>query len=370
MNFFKKLLIIRKKKEIVFFSEGKYQWKFFQKFVCDILSKTEKKVLFITSDKDDHAFNLNHKNLEVIYIGKGFLRMVFLSFIHSKILITSTPDLGASYFKKSPFVNKYIYIPHSIGSTHLTYKEKAFDNFETIFCVGENHIKEIQERERKFNLKKKELIKFGYPYLKILREEYLSKTNKNNNSHDSCILYAPSWGEDSSLEYIDLSSIEFLAQNYKVLFKPHPMSFQKNKKSLEKITKKFEIHNNFELVNSSDNQSLFSSGLLITDWSGISFEFFFLKDKPKIIFLDTPIRAINDKYKELGIITLEEKFRSKMGLVSGTGSEQIINAVKTIMKTENLTDFDNKGVEKKILFDYNDSLSDCLKIVMQDIKTK
>ena len=86
--------------------------------------------------------------------------------------------------------------------------------------------------------------------------------------------------------------------------------------------------------------------------------------------MDTPIRAINDKYKELGIITLEEKFRSKMGLVCGTGSEQIINAVKTIMKTENLTDFDNKGVEKKILFDYNDSLSDCLKIVMQDIKTK
>ena len=40
------------------------------------------------------------------------------------------------------------------------------------------------------------------------------------------------------------------------------------------------------------------------------------------------------------------------------------------MKTENLTDFDNKGVEKKILFDYNDSLSDCLKIVIQDIKTK
>ena len=72
MNFFKKLLFIRKKKEIVFFSEGKYQWKFFQKFVCDILSKTEKKVFFITSDKDDHAFNLNHKNLEVIYIGKGF----------------------------------------------------------------------------------------------------------------------------------------------------------------------------------------------------------------------------------------------------------------------------------------------------------
>ena len=52
--------------------------------------------------------------------------MVFLSFIHSKILITSTPDLGASYFKKSPFVNKYIYIPHSIGSTHLTYKQESF----------------------------------------------------------------------------------------------------------------------------------------------------------------------------------------------------------------------------------------------------
>ena len=34
-----------------------------------------------------------------------------------------------------------------------------FDNFDTIFCTGNHQIIEIQERERKFNLKEKKISK-------------------------------------------------------------------------------------------------------------------------------------------------------------------------------------------------------------------
>ena len=147
MNIFKNFKYFRKKNDIVFFSEGKYQWKFFKDFIHDILKKSEKNILFLASDSDDYAFNIENKKFKTLYVGKGFFRLMSLNIINSKFLFTSTPDLGTKAFRKSPFVEKYVYIPHSVGSTHLTYKERAFDNFDVIFCVGQDHQNETRIRE-------------------------------------------------------------------------------------------------------------------------------------------------------------------------------------------------------------------------------
>ena len=73
----------------------------------------------------------------------------------------STPSLETMQLKRSN-TTKYLYIHHSPVSTHMIYKEDAFDNFDVIFCVGPHHISEIKEREQLFNLPPKTLFKTGY----------------------------------------------------------------------------------------------------------------------------------------------------------------------------------------------------------------
>jgi len=47
-------------------------------------------------------------------------------------------------------------------STHRVYREHAFDAYETIFCLGEHHIKEIRKTEQVYNLSKKILLNINY----------------------------------------------------------------------------------------------------------------------------------------------------------------------------------------------------------------
>ncbi len=348
--FISNLKILKSRKDVIFFSEGKFQWKFFENLILDILKKTDFEILFLTSEKDDQAFNIKDAKFKSVYIGKGFFRSIILGFLKTKFLFTSTPDLGSSKFRRSPFVDKYIYVPHSVGSTHLTYNEKAFDSFDAILCVGEIHEKEIKTREEKFKLKKKELIPFGYPWIKNLRKN-LEKFDKFNKKDEKNILYAPSWGVNSSLEFLDINLISFLLErDCKVYFKPHPMSYNSNKKIVNKIKKNFLTNKNFSLVN-LDDISLFSkTDLLITDWSGISFEYFFAKENSKIIFLETPIRAVNKNYKELGLETIEEQYRKELGTIAKLDIQEIQKKIDIAIKTKAAKNSHDLNIKKKITF--------------------
>lgn len=57
--------------------------------------------------------------------------------------------------EKSKHTKEYIYLFHAFSSTHLQYNEKSFDAYDTIFCVGPHHVKEIQKREQVYNLPQK-----------------------------------------------------------------------------------------------------------------------------------------------------------------------------------------------------------------------
>ena len=95
-------------------------------------------------------------------------------------------------------------------------------------------------------------------------------------------MYAPSWGKDSSLEFLDLNFINMLLEKkFLVYFKPHPMSYKNNTKTIKKIETNFSKNKSFHTIKSEDFSYFFNSDLLITDWSGISFEFFFYKKTSK-----------------------------------------------------------------------------------------
>ena len=64
----------------------------------------------------------------------------------------------------------------------------------------------------------------------------------------------------------------------------------------------------------SSNSSVYESDVLVTDWSGIAYEFSFTTKKP-CIFVDTPMKVINPEYEKIGLVPTEITFRSEVGQI-------------------------------------------------------
>ena len=109
--------------------------------------------------------NRKIKGLNTFYIGSSFLRTIFFKILNTNLLIMSLPDLNKFEIRRSKYPVKYIFIPHNVLSTHMVFREGAFDAFDVFFCCGPHHYKEIRETEKIYKLKKKRLVKFGYSRL-------------------------------------------------------------------------------------------------------------------------------------------------------------------------------------------------------------
>ena len=132
--------------------------------------------------------------------------------------------------------------------------------------------------------------------------------NKPKSNKDK-ILLAPSWGKDSFLFNDDIIQelYTFLSmKNADIILRPHPMHlkkvyennlFQKLKFVIDKKNKNLDY--------------LKDVILLITDWSGISLEYYFLNKSPTI-FIDNN-KTRRKLTKELNLVLIENKIRDKIG---------------------------------------------------------
>ena len=55
------------------------------------------------------------------------------------------------------------------------------------------------------------------------------------------------------------------------------------------------------------------SDVLITDWSGIAYEYAFRTKRP-VVFVDTPMKVINPDWERLGIVPTDISFRNEVGV--------------------------------------------------------
>ena len=108
------------------------------------------------------------KKIKTFCIGDGPARTKFFLELKAKVLIMTMPDLETYHIKRSKvFPVHYVYLFHSMNSTHMEFQKNAFDHFDSIFCVGPYQIQEIRATEQLYNLKQKKLI-FLTNNLKIL----------------------------------------------------------------------------------------------------------------------------------------------------------------------------------------------------------
>ena len=300
-------------RSIVFYAENKASMNHFRLLINHLTEEMNLKICYVTSVKDDPIFLDTNTNINSFFIGNGTVRTKFFLTLKAKILIMDMPDLETYHIKRSKvFPVHYIYIFHSMFSIHSYLRKGAVDNFDTIFCVGEHHVKEILEIEKIYDLKPKKLVKYGFGRLDTLLDE--KNEIGENNFEKRLIIMTPTYGKENFLKICGIEIIDILLEsNFKVLLRPHFRIFQETPDLIDEINKKFQNHKNFRLEEGVISKEDFhSSKCLISDWSGISMEYAFVFERP-VIYIVVPQKIMNDEMKRIPLIPLEVSIREKIG---------------------------------------------------------
>ena len=343
-------------RSIVFYLENESDFIFFKPIVEKLTQEYDTKICYVTSSKTDPMLNCNNKNILSFYVGDGVARSNFFINLKATIIVMTMPDLETFHIKRSKvYPVHYVYIFHSLNSTQRAYTNTAFDNFDTIFCTGNYQIIEIQERERKFNLNKKKLVKHGYGRLDTLINEARSTDIRKSVSNNKVVLIAPSWGANGLIETKGQEIVSILLDSgFDVILRPHPMTIKKSNKVIQKIEKEFKDNLNFKLeTDIRSTESWFLCDCMISDLSGAAIEYAFAFEKP-VLYVVTPEKIVQEN--EIGLVPLEEKIRSEIGeIVSLSQLSLIPSKINQFLLSQNKFKEKIQKIREETIFNIGNS---------------
>jgi len=344
-------------RSIMFYAENKASMNHFQLLIYELTEKMNLQVCYVTSVKNDPIFSSKNQRILPFYIGDGTARTKFFSTLKAKILVMDMPDLGKLHIKRSDeYSVHYIYLFHSMYSVHSYLRKGAVDNYDTIFCVGPHHVKEIRETEKVYGLKAKKLINYGYGRLDTLLQKKINSQATNSNAKD-LIIITPSYGENNLLERCGIQLIDtLLKSNFRVMLRPHLRTLRDSTKLIDSIKKKFGKNPNFALETGIIKfDSLNNSLCMISDWSGISLEYAFTFERP-IIFIDVPQKVLNPNWSDIALEPIETSIRDKIGhIISPNNLEEILVLIRDLDKnTQNIVE-QIKEIREKTIYNIGES---------------
>jgi len=346
-------------RSIVFYSEDISSFVYFEQIIHELTEKMGRQICYVTSAKDDPILKNQNEKIRAFYIGLGATRTKFFMELKAGVLVMTMPNLETYFIKRSKFHPvHYVYVFHSIVSTHRIYRKGAFDHYDSIFCVGPHHVKEISSTESVYDLNHKNLIQYGYGLLDSLQAKKLTKQQEMNTKDGrKKILIAPSWGKQNLLESKGLELVKILLDaGYHVTVRPHPMSIKKSSKIIKKINEKFKGNADFILeTNTSSFDQLFSSYALISDWSGIGFEYAFVCERP-VIYVDVPHKNNNPDYNKIPYEPLESSIRNLIGkVISPNELEDIPKIIESTYENVDHFKIKVKEVRDQTVFNFGQS---------------
>jgi hypothetical protein len=313
MGFFKEYRevndLLRSKHSIVFYAENRHYYQYFDKLIRDLLA-SGKQIIYLTSDSKDPLIQASFSGMKVIYV-KYMLGTLF-SRLKADMMIMTMPDLGNFLFKRSATVGRYIYLFHAAVSTHQQYREKAFFNYDAIFCTGSYQVEELRATEQLYNLPNKELVTYGYPLINSIKTK-LRNTGPGDKQIKT-ILIAPSWFPGCIFDTCIKELCQSLATaSYRVIVRSHPEYEKRRKRDFKQLKKLISRYSNMSIDTEPDvTTRLFDTDFLITDRSGIAFEFALGIGRP-VIFIDTGLKEMNKDWRKLGIEPIENGLRNQLG---------------------------------------------------------
>ena len=277
---------------VVIFTDSKRYWNLFRP-ICDELEKRRIPTLYLTASEDDPALSeTGYTCVRTEFAGKGNRAFAKMNMIRADVVLSSTPGLDVYQWKRSRGVKTYVHIPHGIYDL-TTYRMFGLDYYDAVLLAGSFQGASVRKIEQERNLPEKELTVAGMPYLdemlKRKKEEEAQAEGEGAGEKPpeaaKTVLLAPSWGKSAILaRYGEKIFDALLKTDYHIIVRPHPQSFTSEKELMDSLQSKYPDSGRLEWDRNTDNyDSLKRSDLLISDFSGVVFDFAFIFERPVII---------------------------------------------------------------------------------------
>lgn len=307
-------------KHIVFYSEGSGFYKYFKGAIDYLLANSDVNIHYITNDPNDRIFALAEQQprIKPYYIGQK-RSITLMMKMDADVVVSTLEDLDNYYIKRS-YVRKdteYVFMPHHMTSMHLTPSKQAYDHYDTVLCVGPHQVAELRREEQLYQLPAKNLAECGYDLLDddVAAMAARRAAGKMTNERP-VVIVAPSWQEDNLLDSCaDALLSQLLGRGWKVIVRPHPEYTKRYRPRWMALIERYSHVPESDLYferDFSSNETVFTSDVLITDWSSVFCEFSFSTLRPSV-FINTPMKVGNPDWHDLGIEPTDISLRNKVG---------------------------------------------------------
>lgn len=268
----------------VIFSDNKRYWNVFEP-ICREFNNRGIDIVYMTASPDDPVFQCSYEHVKGEFVGKNNMAFAKLNFLNATIVLSTTPGLDVYQWKKSKDVQCYVHMLHA-ASEVILYRMFGIDYYDCLLLSGEYQVEDVRKLENLRQLPEKEIYKVGIPYMDDMVKRL--KESEPMDKHETTILLAPSWGSSAIFSKFGSSILKVLLQTgYHVIVRPHPQSFDSEKEMIEKIMKEYPESDQLEWNRDVDNFDVLKrADILISDFSGVTFDFALVYDKP-IIYADT-----------------------------------------------------------------------------------
>ena len=325
-------------KHIVFYSEGSGFYKYFEGAIKYLLTNSTAVIHYVTNDPNDQVFELSKTMPRLVpyYIGQKKAITLMMK-MDADIVVLTLEDLENYYIKRS-YIRKdieYVFFFHHMTSTHLVTRKGALDHYDTIMCVGPHQVRELKKAEELYQTKEKNLVECGSALLDkdIVRYQQLVDAGKDGNEVP-VVLVAPSWQEDNILDTCIDDMIEgLLPLDVRTIVRPHPEYTKRYGARWKALQARWEHVSTDKLYFEQDfssDETIWTSDIIVTDWSSVFCEFSFSTGKPSI-FIDTPMKVVNPDWQELGIEPTDISLRNRLGVSLSPDRAKELGAVAAEM---------------------------------------
>lgn len=268
----------------VIFSDNKRYWNIFEP-ICREFNQRGIDIVYMTASKDDPVLECPYEHVKGEFVGNNNKAFAKLNFLNATIVLSSTPGLEIYQWKRSKDVQCYVHILHAASEVTL-YRMFGIDYYDSMLLSSQRQLEDVRKLEQLRHLPEKEIYIVGLPYMDEMVQRL--KNSGPVEPHDRTVLLAPSWGPSAIFSKFGGDIIKTLLKTgYHIIVRPHPQSFDSEKDMMAKIMKEYPESEQLEWNRDIDNFDVLKrSDILISDFSGVTFEFALVYDKP-VIYADT-----------------------------------------------------------------------------------
>lgn len=280
-----------RRNRIVIYSESKSYWSTWRPVLHALVERGEP-VTFLTSAEDDPVFREDFGDRRTLvaatFIGKGNAAYTALGFLEADVFVLTTPGIDVLQIRRSPGVKKYVHVVHALGDIH-TYKLFSFDYYDAVLCSSGAQARSLRALERIRGTARKALPLAGCPYLDGLVDRAAKLAG---NPDGRTVIVAPTWGRNGMLTRTGALVPRLLAEaGWHVILRPHPQSFISDKDVLARVGEELRPFGNVEWDRNPDGFATLSrAAVMVSDVSGVIFDFAFVFLRPVVTIGEGPLR--------------------------------------------------------------------------------